>query len=297
MPHINELLSAAVTVIVRYHEVKLAIVPSTEAEKRSSLLEKPHDTMIADLKALITEATTADPTREPLLTYVLYNINILRKFQDRIAPMEEAELETLKQQWIKFVLDMKTLLETSQSTMENIRYDDKNINPYGLMKGILQGYAYCKSGKILSETLFPTLGLTVATPRETITEALTRVFISFQFHLREVALAVREEDVTKREMRMEVRRSELDARGSGLDARESILAMREDELIRHDVVAEPKPRSIIDALLRAPVGTGFFYSSRPPIATLLGGYPPRMALPHGDEAHAPSLGSLRVGSS
>lgn len=173
MPQINDVLSSAVTVIVRYNVVKLGITPSREAETVAALLKKTRAEMIGDLTALISASTASDPTRTPLLTYILYNIDKLREYTDRESPLEPTELESLKRSWIEVTANIQTLLKASQADQVKIVYDGKEVMLFGLVQRAWRLWNYCQSGTILAEVLLPSLGLVPDSTAENVSKTFT----------------------------------------------------------------------------------------------------------------------------
>ena len=183
MPHIRELLDSSILVIVRYHNLKLPAVAGTEYETLQNLLAMPHAQMIDDLNSLIEKAVTVhqgDEIRRPLLVYVRHTIDQLRTFIDSQTPLDDEELKLLTSNFIQFILDIQLLLTVAQSTAVTITYNQTPVKLVGLI-GKLWGT--CKSGQILSETLFPRLLLPLDSNDEKVKQLITHMTNEHQHNL------------------------------------------------------------------------------------------------------------------
>ncbi len=209
MPYIPELLESSVTVIVRYHEAKLGQQPNPESERIQLLLKKPHIEMITDLTGLIEAAVTAsarDEARRPLLMYVLHNIIMLRSVVDSQTPLDDDSLASIKQKLVQYVVDIQTLLLTSQGTEIPIKYNQKEVRLYGLMGRAWSAWKLSCSGNILHNTLFPTLLLPIGASRDRIECELADMLKEYQRHL---VLNARELDIHSRETVLKTKEDEL----------------------------------------------------------------------------------------
>ena len=211
MPQIRELLTASVTAIIRYHETKIATHPSTESLTVQQLLAATYPEMMERLSTLISESITAakDETRRPLLNYLLYITGVLRSFVDQHKPSDDAALINIKLQLLQFFIDIGTLLKTSQSIQLPVHYDEKTVPLFGLVRGILAGYALSDSGTILKNTLFSTLQLAADAQQGVVKIVLNDVIDA---HQRMLQVEAREAAVHARELQLQARELEMKAR-------------------------------------------------------------------------------------
>lgn len=159
MSRLNGLLETLVTVIVRYHDQKRELPAAQESEQVHALLDKPHAELYKTLHNLVEASTANDKARLSLLMYTLHTVDLLKSLFDSQTPTEEEPLNLIKKQVLQFIVDVQTLLTTSQSSELIIKYNNHDTRMYGFMRAAWRGYSLCTSGHILQQTLFPTLRL------------------------------------------------------------------------------------------------------------------------------------------
>jgi|GEM_PF-6322845 len=154
MATLQELRNSLTTVIVRYCiQNTPPAVAFNKQEQLQAILSKSSEDMLTELDTLILESTQENETRRPLLHYLLHGIKQINLFLDCHEPASEEQASTLQDQLVQLIVNIQHLLKTPQSATVLVNHDGNEQAITGLIRGVFQGYSFCKSGAILNETL------------------------------------------------------------------------------------------------------------------------------------------------
>lgn len=166
MSQLQRLLDSFAATIIEYHQQKTR--SNTPPSNVSTITHQEHQAMIVELTDYIMNATKQDETRRPLMLYILHGADQLKYLVDCTTPLDPEATPLLKRQLTDLITNLKKLVSTSHSTLTTVHYNNKEVPLYGCLRGLFTGYSLSISGRVLSEKIFPVLGLTYDTSPETI---------------------------------------------------------------------------------------------------------------------------------
>ncbi|ASQ45462.1 hypothetical protein [Legionella clemsonensis] len=130
-----------------------------KVEPLQTLLTKPHPNFIETLQTVINESTKSYAKRLSLLNYFLFEIKQLKPLIERQTPLDEEEQSLVQQHLQSLIMNVNTLLKTSQSSKISIKFDGNEEQIPGLVLPITQGWYPCKSGNMIDQIFLKPLHL------------------------------------------------------------------------------------------------------------------------------------------
>lgn len=156
MSRLQNLINSLIEVIVDYYETQTQKDYSLEA-----LLKMPNEELMSTLQTLINDATKVYKTRSNLLNYFFYEISTLKPVVDAPEPLNEIDCMAIHERLFKLITNIKTLLETSQSSTISVSYDNKSKDIYGFIRGAMGYWTLCNSGQLIQDKFINVLNLPV----------------------------------------------------------------------------------------------------------------------------------------
>lgn len=104
---------------------------------------------------------TASNIRGPLMHYILYGFEQLKPLMEVPVILDRNASLILQNKLVQLIVDLKRLIETSQSTAINISYDNKTVPIYGCIRDGFFSRGLSKSGIMVQDMLFAKLNLPV----------------------------------------------------------------------------------------------------------------------------------------
>lgn len=202
MPRLSQVVQSFVTSFVRYLSAQSAepdAIP--EGTMVSSLLDVPHNDMAQSLRTMLLTLRRAPDYA--FYKYVLHVISLLHAIESTKEPIPDEIILPKLATVIQFIEHCQALLRTSHRTSLTISYLLSGIETRLEIKGLLhKGWfsdALTPGGKILCDTIFPTLELSPSAPHETVVALLTGMVRDHQkdvllIHQREEIQRLREEN-------------------------------------------------------------------------------------------------------
>lgn len=151
MEELHTLREALARAIIEYHQKKTrAEAPAFTEDQLQRLMTKPQEEVIAGLKKLIDE-TTVTSTRQSLMHYLLNTFETIHVALVSSIPFSAEEQASLVETLTAFLTNIKTLLQTSQSTFIEVKCGEDIIKINGLCRSLLGLFhtTHVESGLIL----------------------------------------------------------------------------------------------------------------------------------------------------
>ena len=104
---------------------------------------------------------TASNIRGPLMHYILYGVQQLKPLMDKPVILEPDASTLMQKTLVQLLVDLKRLVDTSQSIEINIQYDNKTVPIYGCMRDGFFSRGLSKSGVLIQDLLLSKLSLSV----------------------------------------------------------------------------------------------------------------------------------------
>jgi myosin heavy subunit len=179
MSDLKRMMRAFAISIIRYNEAQTYINKSAP-----SLLKKPHEELLSNLKELIEEATKIYKDRAPILDYLLHLVQKFKPLADQSTPLNDSDYEEIEKVLVEFILNMQILTKESQRKEIPIKYDKDPVVMIGFQRP-LRGYSYCVSAQTIEKNIFTPFELSFETPESEVRETIKALVDAHKIEVRE----------------------------------------------------------------------------------------------------------------
>ncbi|WED43832.1 hypothetical protein [Legionella cardiaca] len=223
MSRLQRVVDSLCQIILAYGE--------TQGVKKFSLdevLKKPHQELKECLQSTINSSTQGWSARGNLLDYLLFEIDVLRPLTARNAPLNSDELLIVESHLTKLIITLHTLLKTSQSVVYSIKYNGKQEDLKGLVRGMSKAWSYTNAGQVIRENFIEPLFKEFK--EETAADFIAHLIKKHQMELENVSLKKEIIQITEVNKQLESTVKQLEEGNHALEAEKSKFSTEVEKL-------------------------------------------------------------------